>query len=92
MRDWVPSSCRARPDEDEELGYFDPRPWHQDRPQRPKVWTIPGASIWARRDAGFFPAVKRLCCHITGVMLGDGGLDAALNPLIFQRFHNERTP
>ena len=18
--------------------YFDPRPWHQDRPQRPKVW------------------------------------------------------
>jgi len=22
----------------EELGYFDPRPWHQDRPQRPKVW------------------------------------------------------
>jgi len=23
---------------DEVLGYFDPRPWHQDRPQRPKVW------------------------------------------------------
>jgi len=23
---------------DEGLGYFDPRPWHQDRPQRPKVW------------------------------------------------------
>ena len=23
----------------EELGYFDPRPWHQDRPQRPKVWS-----------------------------------------------------
>jgi catechol 2,3-dioxygenase-like lactoylglutathione lyase family enzyme len=23
---------------DEELGYFDPRPWHQDRPQRPKQW------------------------------------------------------
>jgi catechol 2,3-dioxygenase-like lactoylglutathione lyase family enzyme len=23
---------------DEDLGYFDPRPWHQDRPQRPKVW------------------------------------------------------
>ena len=22
----------------EALGYFDPRPWHQDRPQRPKVW------------------------------------------------------
>lgn len=24
---------------DEELGYFDPRPWHEDKPQRPKVWT-----------------------------------------------------
>ena len=23
---------------DEALGYFDPRPWHHDRPQRPKVW------------------------------------------------------
>jgi catechol 2,3-dioxygenase-like lactoylglutathione lyase family enzyme len=23
---------------DETLGYFDPRPWHQDRPQRPQVW------------------------------------------------------
>ncbi len=24
---------------DEALGYFDPRPWHKDNPQRPKVWT-----------------------------------------------------
>jgi catechol 2,3-dioxygenase-like lactoylglutathione lyase family enzyme len=24
---------------DEELGLFDPRPWHEDQPQRPKVWT-----------------------------------------------------
>jgi catechol 2,3-dioxygenase-like lactoylglutathione lyase family enzyme len=23
---------------DEALGYFEPRPWHQDRPQRPKTW------------------------------------------------------
>jgi catechol 2,3-dioxygenase-like lactoylglutathione lyase family enzyme len=22
----------------EELGYFDPKPWHHDRPQRPKIW------------------------------------------------------
>lgn len=22
----------------EDLGYFEPRPWHRDRPQRPKVW------------------------------------------------------
>jgi hypothetical protein len=23
---------------DEELNYFEPRPWHRDRPQKPKVW------------------------------------------------------
>lgn len=23
---------------DEDLGYFEPRPWHEDRPQHPKVW------------------------------------------------------
>jgi hypothetical protein len=23
----------------EALGYFEPRPWHRDRPQRPKLWT-----------------------------------------------------
>lgn len=23
---------------DEELGHFEPRPWHRDRPQKPKVW------------------------------------------------------
>jgi catechol 2,3-dioxygenase-like lactoylglutathione lyase family enzyme len=27
---------------DEVLGYFDPRPWHKDKPQRPKTWR-PGA-------------------------------------------------
>jgi hypothetical protein len=30
----------------EELGYFDPRPWHRDRPQRPKVWGRAEGSIW----------------------------------------------
>jgi catechol 2,3-dioxygenase-like lactoylglutathione lyase family enzyme len=31
----------------EELGYYDPRPWHQDRPQRPKVWDPKNlAYIW----------------------------------------------
>ena len=24
---------------DEEIGIFDPRPWHEDQPQRPKVWS-----------------------------------------------------
>lgn len=32
---------------DEELGYFDPRPWHRDHPQRPKVWEPgPTSNIW----------------------------------------------
>jgi catechol 2,3-dioxygenase-like lactoylglutathione lyase family enzyme len=31
---------------DEELGYFEPRPWHQDQPQRPKVWTPGHTSVW----------------------------------------------
>jgi catechol 2,3-dioxygenase-like lactoylglutathione lyase family enzyme len=32
---------------DEELGYFDPRPWHKDRPQRPRVWDRESAAlIW----------------------------------------------
>jgi catechol 2,3-dioxygenase-like lactoylglutathione lyase family enzyme len=31
---------------DESLGYFDPRPWHRDRPQRPKVWKEMPRDIW----------------------------------------------
>jgi hypothetical protein len=23
---------------DEELGYYDPKPWHEFRPQRPRAW------------------------------------------------------
>jgi catechol 2,3-dioxygenase-like lactoylglutathione lyase family enzyme len=30
---------------DEKLGYFEPRPWHRDNPQRPKVWKL-GDEIW----------------------------------------------
>lgn len=30
--------CEMDQMKDEDLGYFDPRPWHQDRPQRPKEW------------------------------------------------------
>jgi catechol 2,3-dioxygenase-like lactoylglutathione lyase family enzyme len=32
----------------EELGYFEPRPWHRDKPQKPKVWPKdPSASnLW----------------------------------------------
>ncbi len=32
---------------DEALGYFEPRPWHRDTPQRPKVWRREGSrSVW----------------------------------------------
>jgi catechol 2,3-dioxygenase-like lactoylglutathione lyase family enzyme len=33
---------------DESLGYFDPRPWHRDNPQRPKVWAKDpsAANLW----------------------------------------------
>lgn len=41
---------------DETLGYFEPRPWHEDRPQRPKVW--PGdtwRAQWGFGSFGTFP-------------------------------------
>ena len=32
---------------DEALGYYEPRPWHRDNPQRPKVWKGRGSgTIW----------------------------------------------
>src|SRR5262252_1162197 len=31
---------------DESLGYFDPRPWHRDKPQKPKVWKAMPRDIW----------------------------------------------
>ncbi len=31
---------------DEELGYYEPRPWHRDKPQRPKVWEGPTRQTW----------------------------------------------
>jgi hypothetical protein len=32
----------------EELGYFEPRPWHRDHPQKPKVWPKDpsAANLW----------------------------------------------
>jgi catechol 2,3-dioxygenase-like lactoylglutathione lyase family enzyme len=39
--------CELDQMKDEELGYFDPRPWHRDKPQRPKVWEPgPTTNIW----------------------------------------------
>ena len=33
---------------DEDLGYFEPRPWHEEFPQRPKVWQpgLAAANLW----------------------------------------------
>jgi catechol 2,3-dioxygenase-like lactoylglutathione lyase family enzyme len=31
---------------DEDLGYFVPRPWHRDTPQRPKTWLNGTTTIW----------------------------------------------
>lgn len=43
---------------DEELGYYDPRPWHHDTPQRPKVWdpkAIPNlGNLWGLPPAPDF--------------------------------------
>jgi catechol 2,3-dioxygenase-like lactoylglutathione lyase family enzyme len=38
--------CELDQMKDEELGYFEPRPWHHDAPQRPKRWTPGKTSIW----------------------------------------------
>jgi catechol 2,3-dioxygenase-like lactoylglutathione lyase family enzyme len=39
---------------DEKLGYYEPRPWHRDKPQRLKVWKSDGGIIWGSPvPAGF---------------------------------------
>jgi catechol 2,3-dioxygenase-like lactoylglutathione lyase family enzyme len=38
--------CELDQMKDEELGYFDPRPWHRDTPQRPKTWARGQTTIW----------------------------------------------
>jgi catechol 2,3-dioxygenase-like lactoylglutathione lyase family enzyme len=44
---------------DEALGYFEPRPWHRDRPQRPKVWTGLPRDIWGLPPAPGVPEFTR---------------------------------
>jgi catechol 2,3-dioxygenase-like lactoylglutathione lyase family enzyme len=40
---------------DEENGYFDPRPWHRDQPQRPKVWDpAKQRDMWGLRPSQAF--------------------------------------
>jgi catechol 2,3-dioxygenase-like lactoylglutathione lyase family enzyme len=48
--------CEMDQMRDEALGYFDPRPWHQDRPQRPKVWDKDTLrNYWGFASHGTFP-------------------------------------
>ena len=47
--------CELDQMKDEDLGYFEPRPWHHDTPQRPKRW-IPGeTSVWGPISRGWLP-------------------------------------
>lgn len=41
---------------DEERCYFEPRPWHEDLPQRPKTWPRENANMWGVAPS---PAWKR---------------------------------
>jgi catechol 2,3-dioxygenase-like lactoylglutathione lyase family enzyme len=42
--------CEMDQMKDEALGYFEPRPWHQDVPQKPKVWPADTlGSFWGGR-------------------------------------------
>ena len=48
--------CEMDQMQDEALGYFDPRPWHQDRPQRPKTWPKDTLrNYWGFGSHGTFP-------------------------------------
>ena len=41
------------------LGYFEPRPWHQDFPQRPKVWPADTLrAYWGFGSFGTFPGYR----------------------------------
>ena len=47
---------------DEELGYFEPRPWHRDRPQRPKTWVGFQRDVWgvgpAKEASEYSPTMR----------------------------------
>jgi catechol-2,3-dioxygenase len=48
--------CEMDQMKDEALGFFDPRPWHQDRPQYPKTWPKDTLrNYWGFGSHGTFP-------------------------------------
>jgi len=44
---------------DETLGYFDPQPWHEEFPQRPKIWE-PGGPDFQHLGCSRSPKLSRL--------------------------------
>jgi hypothetical protein len=45
---------------DEELGYFEPRPWHHDTPQRLRVWRGKNVrSVWGPPPAEAYERSSR---------------------------------
>ncbi|WP_431268034.1 VOC family protein [Dankookia sp. P2] len=45
---------------DEALGFWDPRPWHRDRPQRPKTWVGLPRDVWGLPPSPAFLDMHRL--------------------------------
>jgi catechol-2,3-dioxygenase len=45
---------------DEDLGFYDPRPWHRDRPQKPKVWTEFPRDVWGGPPSPDLPEFYRM--------------------------------
>jgi catechol 2,3-dioxygenase-like lactoylglutathione lyase family enzyme len=44
---------------DEGLGYWDPRPWHREFPQRPKIWTGDHRFMWGPPPTPEFTRAER---------------------------------
>jgi catechol 2,3-dioxygenase-like lactoylglutathione lyase family enzyme len=58
--------CEIDQMHDEDLGFFEPRPWHQDRPQRPKVWGDGTLSNWwgpMSHNPGREPQISSTATH-----------------------------
>ena len=45
---------------DEDLGFFDPRPWHRDRPQKPKIWVGLPRDVWGSTPSPELPEFYRM--------------------------------
>ncbi len=53
--------CELDQMKDEELGYFEPRPWHHDTPQRPKLWKPGTTRVWGPSpEDGFHRTPQRV--------------------------------